>query len=187
MRKRILLLVLIFVPYSLSYVYAVSSPMEEKLIVNTMIPEDFGIDFPPDALHIDRLYFSYTREEDSLMYKNTIDLGVMELGRNEFRISLLYYGNQIIDKSFELSVDAGRGLINEEGNNLPIICRIEDATISDDISVVNTLDGEAQINIPATGARRGENVADIVLEWPDNPDLKPGLYEAYINLSMSMM
>ena len=187
MRKRILLLVLIFVFSSLSYVYAVSSPMEEKLIVNAMIPEDFGIDFPPDALHIDRLYFSYTREEDSLMYKNTIDLGVMELGRNEFRISLLYYGNQIIDKSFELSVDAGLGLVNEEGNILPVICRIEDASISDDISVVNTLDGEAQINIPATGARRGENVADIVLEWPDNPDLKPGLYEAYINLSMSMM
>ena len=64
MRKRILLLVLIFVFSSLSYVYAVSSPMEEKLIVNAVIPEDFGIEPEYEGIAYDLVV------DGKVMYEN---------------------------------------------------------------------------------------------------------------------
>ena len=160
-----------------------SDAIEESLMVNAVIPEDYGIEFP-EAFHMDRLYFSYTQEADALISSDHMDAGLMQVGENEFRISLLYYGNQSKDYTFILEADADEGWRDDMGNVIPLDMKVVDATDTDDISVTERDRGSAEITIPAAGPRRGDAAVDIILEWLGSPDPEPGTYTADVNLRM---
>ena len=56
-----------FILLSFLVILPLPSVVEEKLEVTTSVPEDFGIVFPSDALHIDRLYFAF-KSSDGYSY-----------------------------------------------------------------------------------------------------------------------
>ena len=187
MKRRLILILMIMLPMLFLHAAVtrtnLSDAIEESLMVNAVIPEDYGIEFP-EAFHMDRLYFSYTQEADALISSDHMDAGLMQVGENEFRISLLYYGNQSKDYTFILEADADEGWRDDMGNVIPLDMKVVDATDTDDISVTERDRGSAEITIPAAGPRRGDAAVDIILEWLGSPDPEPGTYTADVNLRM---
>ena len=178
--KRILLLLILSLFYQLFAIEA----SESRIIVSAEIPEDSGIVFPENVVHLDRLYFSFGHDTTSLLSTYQLEAGVMEPGLNEFRFSLLYYGNQSEDYRIKLETDAGEGWVNGNGKTIPIVSRVEDSTDTDDISVNESNIGSAAVTVPARGPRSGEAVADIVLEWSGNADPEPGTYTVDLDIRM---
>ena len=164
--------------------FALSGTSENSLLVSAMIPEDSGVEFPSNVIHIDRMYFSIDGTEESLLTNEQLDAGTINIGMNEFRISLLYYGNQAKDYKVVLKADAGDGWSDRNGNIIPIVTYIEDSNVTDDISVTESDIGSADVVVPAAGPRRGEASADIVLEWSGDSDLEPGIYTVGLDIYM---
>ena len=182
MRKTIIMLMIINI-FIISLLPAAVGK-EDKLMVSAVVPEDYGVEFPLNALHIDRMYFSLTDNEDSLIPSDQLSAGTMHIGMNEFRITLLYYGNQSEDYSFILETDAGDGWRDSYGNIIPISVCVVDNSEADDIKVTEMDMGSAEVTVPANGPRRGEAAADIVFEWSGEPDPEPGIYTVDVNLCM---
>ena len=180
MRRILALLFFIFMISSLSADIATS----KELTVTAVIPEDSGVEFPENVIHMDRMYFSFDGTKEALLSTNQLDAGTLNIGMNEYRISLLYYGNQTKDYAFSLEVDTGEGWRDGNGNSIPIAARVVDASVSDDISVTESDTGSANVLIPPNGPRRGENAADIVLEWSGSPNSEPGTYTVDLDIYM---
>ncbi len=162
----------------------------ESLVVNAEVPEDYGIVFPQDALHMDRIYFSLQtdRADDYLISEKTlIDLGDMEIGLNEFSLTLIYYGNQIDNYTFTIEADAGIGWYDENGNTLPIEIKLTDSETDDDIYVAEISNSLVTVFVPSAGPRRGEPVADVFLSWNPGLDPEPGEYSALLTLRMNTL
>lgn len=162
----------------------------ESLVVNAEVPEDYGIVFPQDALHMDRIYFSLQtdRADDYLISEKTlIDLGDMEIGLNESSLTLIYYGNQIDNYTFTIEADAGIGWYDEKGNNMPIEIKMEDPDTEDDIYVTEISNAAVSVTVPPAGPRRGDPVADVALSWELGLDLEPGVYSALLTLRMNTL
>ena len=180
--KRLILIITLSI-LSLLALFAVE-PSTNSLLVKAEIPEDFGIEFPENVIHMDRMYFSLTGEADSLLSSEYLDAGTIQLGMNEYRIMLLYYGNQSENYNFTLRADAGDGWVDAFGNIIPITVRLEDATVTDDITVAESDIGSVDVSIPAKGPRWGEHAVDIVLEWSGSPNPEPGTYTVELDLYM---
>lgn len=181
MLRKPLILISIFL---LTAVLFAIEPAKNELVVTAMVPEDSGVEFPENVIHMDRLYFSFDGTRESLLSSDKLDAGTIEIGINEYRLSLLYYGNQMEDYKFALEVDAGSGWVDGKGNTIPIFARITDSTVTDDITVTESDTGSVSVLIPAKGPRRGENTADIILEWSGSPNLEPGTYTVDLDVYM---
>ena len=162
----------------------------DTLVVNAVVPEDYGIVFPQDALHMDRLYFAVRIDDtdDYLVRTEVLDAGILSPDDNELRISLLYYGNQIGDYSFVLEAEAETDWMDDDGNTLPLQVSLDENTdAEDDIDTVSIADSELAVSVPPVGPRRGDPVADIVLTWNESWDAVPGGYSAQLSLRMKSL
>ena len=192
MKKRLIIFSSILFILCAGCLAATDDIKTESLVVNAEVPEDYGIVFPPEALHMDRIYFTLQPDaenvSDYLMSEETlIDLGNMDIGLNEFRISLVYYGNQINPYAFTIDADAGIGWYDEKGNNMTIEIKMEDPDTEDDIYVTEISNAAVSVTVPPAGPRRGDPVADVALSWELGLDLEPGVYSALLTLRMNTL
>lgn len=187
MKRVLILVVLVF-----QILIPVSADEAKRVTVKTRVPEDFGIDFPKNVLHMDHLYFAFINENDVEFIPNgLVDFGVMEKGDNSVRLSLLYYGNNGDPYVVRLTIEEGLGwtIASPEGDvYIPVsveISQIENG--KDGISVLQLYPASAVITVPATGPRRGDKACEIVFAWENADDVFPGEIESEININMEII
>lgn len=184
MRKSILFVILISIIAMSAFALS-----EESLEISTIVPEDYGIEFPEDAMHIDRLYFAFETSDGYSYLSKSAPLVINSMDTNSFRLVMLYYGNQSHDYNVGLQFEAGQGWLPQDiGNdNVPIIIELNRSNGPQDIEVENVDYGKVNLYIPPVGPRRGDKALDVDLMWDGYHTLMPGIYEADINITMTTL
>lgn len=178
MKKILLLLSMLFI---LLPIYSISDSNDTSVLkVNAVVPEDYGISFPRDSYHMDRIYL----EVDSSLVSSSGLTATFEDGSLD--MTLLYYGNQSDDYSFTFSFPDEIWWLSNSTALVPIDVKIEDAILDDDITVVSTGNRSVFVTIPATGPRRGEQVVKVTFSWTLSPDLSPAILELPLDMHMGV-
>lgn len=177
MKKLSILFLLLII---LAPIYATSEDGSTILKVNASVPEDYGVYFPRNAYHLDHIYFEM---ETELVSTSGI---VTEFSTGGMEMTLLYYGNQeetntvIFALPDELWWFAGNQAL------VAVDAVIEDADLDDDIIVTENGPRSVLITVPATGPRRGEEVAKIRFSWDLSPDLSPASLEFPLDMYLGV-
>ena len=183
MKTKIMMMIFILISV---YLFSVS---EETLTVSTTVPEDYGVEFPGQYLHMDRLYFaimtsdgySYLSEHAPLFINYNSSMG-------KYCINLLYYGNQSTSYDVVIEVDPGLGWVRNDDVdelNVPIVIELAKSDGPQDIRVDDSGERQVALSVPPAGPRRGEKVLDINLSWDGYGQLSPGVYEADLKITMT--
>ena len=186
MMKKSRVLFLFFV-----FVSAVSFTLHaETLSISTVIPDDFGIQFPADALMLDRFAFELWTADgnNGLVYSDRIDIDDYVEQDGSLSLVALYYGNlsyvykvQLVAKCFS----GWRNSVSQQDTSIPIKVDIIPIVESDDVVFCSCMDDAAFIEVLPAGPQRGIPVAEIELSWNDARDVVPGNY--YANLCLEVV
>ena len=89
--KKFLLIAFVSI-FSLVSLWAVGN---ESMTLNAIVPEDFGVEFPPEAVRLDRFVFEIDSENEQhqLLDSWVFPIGIVEDNFGYREITLLYYGN----------------------------------------------------------------------------------------------
>ena len=176
-----------FILLSFLVILPLPSVVEEKLEVTTSVPEDFGIVFPSDALHIDRLYFAFKSSDGYSYLTENMPLIINSMEANSLHLVMLYYGNQAETYNVRMEFDVGQGWVSNEiaGSVVPITIDLDKSDGPQDVMVENVDYGVVNLSVPPAGPRRGESVLDVDLGWDGYYDLEPGMYETDLNIRMT--
>ena len=163
----------------------------QELILETSVPENYGIHVPDEALKLDQFVFEFETDNGAgeLLTDSRFSIGSFdELEMQSF--TLLYYGNLSTEYSVEIRSDSGDGFVYQERNadfNVPVnISFSEPDEKPEDIEI--TEDEEyavARVTIPPRGPRRGVEVVSLDISWNEQRDLYPGRYELVLNIQLS--
>ena len=164
---------------------------EAKVELLLELPDDYGINFPARALRLDHFFVAVSTGADE--YSLVADSGFNAVAewnsRGELRFTLLYYGNLSEDYIVRISADPVLdfvGFFDGEPAVIPSQVSIEaNAETADEVEVIRIDDSVVDVFISANGARRGEPVADVVINWETREDTHPGIYSAELVLSLS--
>ena len=149
-----------------------------------VVPEDYGVVFPQDALRVDKLVFQLPNG-DLVSYKSDLDVFFISVGERSIVLDILFYGN--LENDYEVTIDAGsHGMMigPEEENRVPVSLSFEEYAGSDGIESTLNIDGSVSITVPAMGARHAEKVGSLVLSWEYPLELMPGEYTMELDLSL---
>ena len=183
--KRLFLILLLAIS-ALSFVSANNKDMQ----LNIVVPEDFGVEFPANAVRLDRFVFeiSVTEGQKQLLDSWVFPIGVVEDNFGYREITLLYYGNPSKAYDVVLNFDISEMTLNGEplGDSIPFWMefeRSEDA--DDDISVIEDSESNSvSVHIPSAGIRLGVPVVDIRFYWDISGSVLPGDYAAELNIEL---
>lgn len=185
MKKILSVLILFLVFLSLS---AVGN--DQTLILETVVPENYGINVPDHALHLDQFVFEFEGDRgiSELLTESRFSIGNFESTRMQ-TFTLLFYGNLSTDYTVQISVDTEDGFVRQSGNNeasIPVSVFFEEADEKpEDITVVCDEEyAKAYVTIPPTGPRRGVEVVTLTLLWEEVRDLLPGEYEMAVDIEL---
>lgn len=175
--------------------FATIPMIAENLNFSLVIPEDYGVVLPPDAIELDRFVLAL-KDTDSetgrLLSSHYMDLGVLSLENENLCITLLYYGNKSEPYRVKVKAYSGVGWHTEdiygELHTFPIdISWNQGQWVGHDISVVDIGDGMVEITIPPSGIFSGVPVVDLFLDWRGHSILYPGKYIASVELSLEIV
>lgn len=194
MKKLLFLLTLLILLFPLSAVSPLSGG-RDILEFTAVIPEDYGIIVPDDALLFDKFALeAKPRDKDSASYLITTDvisLGELDINEQNYSFSLIYYGNLSHDYKVRINIDPGYGWYrkyNRKDYFIPIKIDLNEAYgIENDITLEENGEGVAILNIPATGPRQAVPIMDVKMEWNNSPDFVPGVYTAYLGMSLEVV
>ena len=162
----------------------VLSANTEVIHFATVIPEDFGVVYPDNALRMDHLLF---RIGDVLVDEEGIAEAVFDWIHNFIVVDVIYYGNLSEDYEVTLTSDSNSGWIskNDSSDYIPINVYFNEFRGEDGIrSITGDSPESVDITVPAYGPRRGQKVAEMVIAWEPGLSLEPGYYDMDLNLSL---
>ena len=184
--KKFLLIAFVSI-FSLVSLWAVGN---ESMTLNAIVPEDFGVEFPPEAVRLDRFVFEIDSENEQhqLLDSWMFPIGIVEDNFGYREITLLYYGNSSKAYDVILSFNMGDMTLNGEpfGDSIPFWMefeRSEDA--DDDIQVFEDQDSDSvRVYIPSAGERLAVPVVDIRFYWDISGSVLPGEYAAELSIEL---
>lgn len=185
MMKRFLIIVLMLLPLSL----AAEERSSASLYFSTVVPEDWGVPYPENALRLDDLVFEVvgTEADGDLIERNGLYDLPFEEGENSLTLDLLYYGNKAEIYRFELVAPENIGWL---GDSSSFDVDIEFVEWVGNDGIVSRCPYEDRsslvVEIPPTGSRYGDKVGSIIISWSER-DIKPGEYELRVDLSIRSM
>ena len=175
-----------FILISLLGLFAVGNAMAmtETLQFNATIPEDHGIVYPSNALRMDHLLF---RINDVLVEKDGIAEVTFDWIHNFITVDIVYYGNLSTDYDVILVADSNSGWISKDdpADYIPISVYFNEYQGENGIkSSIGDSPESIDIYVPASGPRRGQKVAEMIVYWEPGLALQPGYYDMDLNLSL---
>lgn len=165
----------------------VSAIEPEHLQFTAVIPEDYGVHKPADAWSIDK--FVFEKYDGSLITSENVSLDELSDSLEEFKLTMLYYGNLGYPYNIRVGIDPGNGWYKRQNGNtylIPIdISYSEPDDIEDGISVDEVaVNDSIGIQIAPVGPRHGDAVLDIRFAWEIGRDVIPGEYSADVRFSI---
>lgn len=179
--KKIFIVVIII--FFISYCVFANETIQ-TVSFRAVVPSDYGVTFPQDALRLDRLFFQLPNG-DLVSYKTNLDEFIVAVGENSMTLDILYYGN--IAEDYTVIIDAASYgmMIGSDGENrVPVSLSFEEYWGSDGIESSVNIDGSVSIIVPATGTRLAEKVGSLILEWEYPLELVPGNYTMELDLTL---
>ena len=186
MVRRIVFLLLL----SISIAALNSADMtKQELILETVVPENYGIHVPDEALSLDQFLFEFSTDNGTseLLTDSRFSIGSFE-DMNMQSFTLIYYGNLSSEYNVVIRADSLNGFINQDsdGYSIPVSVsysepedKPEDIRITDDEEY-----GVCSVIIPPAGPRRGVDVVNLEISWDEQRDLRPGTYEMALNIEL---
>lgn len=184
MKKLFLLLFLLLLLTTL----AATDMNTQELILETTVPENYGIHVPDDALKLDQFLFEFNTKEgiSELLTDSRFSVGSFdELDMQSF--TLIYYGNLSNSYSVLVRVDStGFEKNGQAPSTIPVnISFSEPEDKPEDITIVDDEEyGTCSIVIPPSGPRRGVEVVNLNIGWDSQRDILPGRYEMTLNIEL---
>lgn len=181
MKKLILIILIILVSFS-SLIYA-EEENGETVSFKAIVPSDYGVSFPEDAVRLDRLFFQLPNGD--LVGESNIDEFVIEVGESSLPLDIVYYGN--LENDYRVIIDGSSEgwFVGDNGDIVvPVSIEFEDYLGDKGISAVKNEDGSILLNIPASGARLAEKAGSLILTWEYPLELIPGGYTMELNLHL---
>ena len=185
----------------LSSVSAGTHTYTNTIRVNAIVPENYGVAFPDEALRFGDFVFEVKLDIEydlhaeldgtrSLLVDDRISIGEIKPGVSEFDFTLVYYGNLSKPYRTEIVVDPnivwvleGKGAVT-----LPIEVQLNrSADCDEDIHCNPKGTANALIEIPPAGPRHDVPVLDVIVRWNGSPDLIPGKYSTEVRLDMRIV
>lgn len=160
----------------------------KSLRFSAIVPEDFGIVYPEDALRLENLVFELVleRDEGNLISKNGIPEVEINGLENQFQVNLLYYGNSANEYNVTIAVDSNSGWVsrNNQGLMIPINVDFPEWVGNYGISAVSREYGSLDITVPPSGPKHAEKVGEMIISWESLSDWRPGDYDFVLTLSL---
>ena len=159
----------------------------QELILETIVPENYGIHIPDDALKLDQFLFEFDAGDgiSELLTDSRFSVGSFEdLDMQSF--TLIYYGNQSGSYSVPVRVDSTGFENGQASSTIPVnISFSEPEEKPEDITIVDDEEyGSCSIFIPPSGPRRGVEVVNLNIGWDSQRDILPGRYEMTLNIEL---
>lgn len=183
--KRFLLLMILI---SLTIISSFAALNGETLVIETIVPENYGIHTPDDAIELGQFVFSFETDAEigNLLTEQRLKIDNIEEVKEQC-FTLLYYGNLSQDYNVQISIDTGLGFNSvNSASYIPVEVRFEEPEEKpNDIIVIKDEEySKASVIIPPTGPRRGVETLDMIFSWSDVADAMPGRYEMDINIEL---
>lgn len=152
------------------------------------IPEDWGINYPEDALRLDDIFFEIkgTDKDGSLVGKDGDVEVVFFGGHDSIELDLLYYGNKSETYTFEITSPESGNWRDSEVSALDVDVSFAPYAGNNGIESRNPLSDASSliVEVPPTGPRRGEKCGTLIVSWKSDMDLAPGSYDLRVDLVM---
>lgn len=180
MRKFLIVLSLLIVSCSA----LLADERIQTVSFRAIVPDDYGVSFPHEALRLDRLTFQLP---NGVLISEDMDLDafVLNVGTNSLALDMLYYGNLEDDYTVVIDADSEGWLIGpDEENTVPVSLSFDPYVGEYGIRSELNTDGSITITVPATGARHANKVGTLILTWEYPLNLIPGDYNMELNLSL---
>ena len=162
----------------------------QELILEAMVPENYGIHVPDDALKLDQFLFEFSTEvgTSELLTDSHFSVGSFE-DVNMQTFTLIYYGNLSNEYNVEIRAGSSKGFVNQDLDNVVSIpVQIKYSEPEDKPADIEITDDEeygvCSIVIPPAGPRRGVDVVNLDILWDSQRDLYPGSYEMTLNIEL---
>ena len=186
MLKRIIVIVLLLISV---FPLAFSDYESESLILETVVPENYGIHTPDDAVELGQFLFQFETEPGTSELLTDSRIVIDNIEQKYFEeLTLLYYGNLSEEYNVEISIDTGSGFISSNHDNgvIPVSVSFSEADDKGEgITIIKDEEySKANIIVPPTGPRRGEETLTITLSWQDVRDVIPGRYEMELYIGL---
>lgn len=185
MRRLLLAILILAISFS---VFA--SDNTQSLVLETFVPENYGINVPDEALKLDQFVFEFESESGigEILTDSRFSIGNFENSYMQ-EFTLLYYGNLSQDYSVRISADTGEGFIlqsAESEDSIPVLVKFEepDDKPEDIVVVCDEEYARASVFIPSGKQRRGVEALDMVVLWTDAMDLLPGKYDLTVDIEL---
>ena len=165
---------------------------EQELILETVVPENYGIHVPDEAITLDQFVFEFSTDNGTaeLLTDSRFSIGSFEDARMQ-SFTLLYYGNLVNDYNVRLIVrdNGGFSLVGDNRGlsaSIPVnISFSETEDTPEDIEIVDDEEnGVCSVIIPPAGPRRGVDVVNLNISWEEARDLFPGAYELTLSIEL---
>lgn len=162
----------------------------QELILETIVPENYGIYVPDEAISLDQFLFEFSTEAGTseLLTDSHFSIGSFEdVSMQSF--TLLYYGNLSSDYNVIVKAGTRNGFVNNNAGDaisIPVdINYSEPENKPEDIKIIDDEEyGICSILIPPAGPRRGVEVVDLNISWGSQRDVIPGNYELALNIEL---
>ena len=185
--KRVFVLLILIVSALNLYSTDINS---QELILETVVPENYGIHVPDEALSLDQFLFEFSTEvgTNELLTDSHFSIGNFD-DVSMLSFTLIYYGNLSRDYNVIVKANSQNGFVNTNGDSdvsIPVtISYSEPEEKPDDIKITDDEEyGICSIVIPPAGPRRGVEVVDLNISWDSQRDLLPGNYELALNIEL---
>lgn len=167
----------------------------KSLEVATVVPVDYGVLFPADGLHVDRLYLALEKNGGDRTFLTTddtfLDTGLITSHPNGLVFEFLFYGNLDSDYTVEVSADGGRGFVLQGRDieyNIPLdISFSEPDELPEGVTLDIRDDVTAVMNVRTLGAESALEVLNLNLSWVDSPDSIAGEYMADLSVKLTTL
>ena len=140
----------------------------QELILETIVPENYGIHVPDEALSLDQFLFEFSTESgtNELLTDSHFSIGNFEdVSVQSF--TLIYYGNLSSDYNVKVKAVSGNGFVNSSGSNMVSIpVSISYSEPEDKPEDIRITDDEESIS------------------WDSQRDILPGKYELALNIEL---
>ena len=143
----------------------------QELILETIVPENYGIHIPDEALSLDQFLFEFSTEAgaNELLTDSRFSIENFEDVLMQ-SFTLIYYGNLSSDYNVRVKAGSENGFVNSNGINtasIPVsISYSEPEDKPEDIRITDDEEyGICSIVIPPAGPRRGVDVVDLNVSW----------------------
>lgn len=189
--RKILIFVLV-----ITFVIPVFAAVDkEELTFTAIVPEDYGVTIPEDAIMFDKLAINIDghNEGEYLLTSDLVHLGEISAAEdNTMKFSMLYYGNLANSYDVNIKIDPGVGWYIWRGDemiNFPIDVEYAAPAELDSAVIYNEDDESATVRVSVlpTGPQTALPVVDVKMNWEGIRDLIPGVYQTDLKVKVDIV